>query len=86
MYPEREMKRLFDRWKIEMPESISAAIKRPSSTTKDATFEKGIEQQLSKWTEVFDEEQLLKLQRVLDYFEIDVYNKQSFLPVTSIHE
>lgn len=80
MNPEQEMERLFNAWKIEMPDGVMAAMRRPSSTTKDATFEKSIEQQLSKWMDSFDDEHIMKLQRVLDYFEVNTYTGKTFLP------
>jgi len=81
MNPEKEMERLFNRWDIDMPGNVVVAMRHPSTTTKDATFEKSIEQQLSKWMKVYDTEQIIKLQRILDYFEVKVYNGKSVSPI-----
>ena len=79
--PKQELERLFGRWKMEIPDGVIENVNQPSSTTKEATFSISIDQQLSKWMDSFDDEQIIKLQRILDYFSIKVYSKDSLYPL-----
>ena len=58
--PEQELDRIFERWKLPLPANILDQIRSPSSTTKEATFLKSIEQQLSKWQSFFSPKQIEK--------------------------
>ena len=66
---------------MEIPDGVIENVNQPSSTTKEATFSISIDQQLSKWMDSFDDEQIIKLQRILDYFSIKVYSKDSLYPL-----
>jgi hypothetical protein len=80
MNPEIELRKIFTRWGIEMPASILDQVQQPSTTTTEATFLQSKEKQLSKWQESLGADQIFKMRRVLDYFEIECYN-EGFLPV-----
>ncbi len=79
-YPDREMKKIFERWNIDMPADLMNNIKNASSTTLEATFQKNIEHQLYKWKSFFNDEQLRNMQKVLEYFEISEYDSSDVLP------
>jgi hypothetical protein len=78
--PKKELNRLFDKWKIALPEGALDVINRPSSMTIDASAIGNNEKQLSKWKTQLNEHQIEKMQRVLDYFEITVYSKNDIYP------
>lgn len=79
LHPELELRRIFDQWNMEMPDGILNRIRKESSTTKEATFKKDLELQLSKWRSFFTTDDVKRMQRVLDYFEIDIYS-EALLP------
>lgn len=76
--PDREIERIFDRWEIPVPSGASAAARQASRTTKSATFRAGVDRQLSKWTSYFDDEQIERMQAVLDHFEVDLYGRSVY--------
>lgn len=78
--PEREMNRIFSRWNLSVPDTVYEMMRKASSTTKDATFELSIDEQLSKWKTVFSTEQLQKMQDVLNYFDVKVYSAFEMKP------
>jgi hypothetical protein len=71
--PQKEIQRIFDRWRLPVPEHIYAEIGKPSRTTRDATFRKGADKQLAKWRASFDDSQLEKMMAVLEYFSVERY-------------
>ncbi len=71
--PEKELKRIFDRWSLSLPDEVFENLRDASSTTQQATFQKGLDAQLSKWKRYFDQTDVDRMIRVLNYFEIDVY-------------
>lgn len=74
LHPEKELQHIFDRWGISAPVGVFENLRDASSTTKEATFQKGLEAQLSKWKKHFDQNEIEQMLRVLDYFEIDIYS------------
>lgn len=72
--PEKELQCIFDRWDMSPPVGVFKNLRDASSTTKQATFQKGLEAQLSKWRRYFDQREIEQMLRVLDYFEIDIYS------------
>lgn len=72
--PEQELWRIFNQWNMEMPDGILERVREESSTTKEATFKEDLELQLSKWRRFFDADDIDRMQRVLDYFEIEIYS------------
>lgn len=74
LYPEKVLHQIFNRWDIPMPESILKKVRKPSSTTKGELFKDDIDKQLSKWQQFFDKDTITRLQRVLNYFEVDIYS------------
>lgn len=63
------------------PANIAEFIAKKSSTTVDYFENHNIQHQLNKWKTYFSQEQLLKMQVVLDYFEIKDYSIKSEFPV-----
>lgn len=78
--PEEELQRIFNRWGLPMPDGILGRVRRASSTTKETIFQKDLEAQLSKWQPFFKVEEIERMQKVLDYFEIKVYSDK-VLPI-----
>lgn len=74
LHPEQQLWRIFNQWDMEMPDGILERVREESSTTKEATFKEDLELQLSKWRQFFDADDIKRMQRVLDYFEIDIYS------------
>ncbi len=72
--PERELKRIFDRWGMAIPPGVEAQVRKPSSTTNEATFQRGTESQLRKWQDQFSDEQIGRMRAVLDHFEVEFYD------------
>jgi hypothetical protein len=78
MNPEEEIQRIFDRWRLPMPDDIFDRIGKSSGTTKEATFKQGAEKQLGKWKLSFSREQLKRMAAVLEYFGADQYSMDVF--------
>ncbi|UXP32947.1 sulfotransferase domain-containing protein [Reichenbachiella agarivorans] len=67
-------------WKIEMPKNLYGNLHKASFTTVDLA-EDSSQKQLAKWHHYFNDEMQLKLQRVLNHFEINIYSKDSLYPI-----
>lgn len=78
--PERQLRRVFDRWGLPLPDKILSRISKPSKTTREATFKRGVEQQLSKWKTAFSPDERRKMTRVLKYFGVLIYDDEGNLP------
>lgn len=77
--PQHELTRIFGRWQTTMPEAVLRHVDKPSFTTKDARFQaKDVETQLSKWKAVFNEAQIARMMRVMQYFAISMYDEGVF--------
>jgi hypothetical protein len=83
LHPERELRRIFDQWKITMPEHILSRVDKPSTTTKEATFSRGAASQLEKWQNDLSENQIKRMTAVLEYFKVEVYDGQNVLPLAA---
>lgn len=77
--PQQEIERIFERWDRPVPDGIIEQVREPSSTTREAFFKKDLKAQLSKWRRYFDKDEISRMQRVLDYFGIDIYS-EALLP------
>ncbi|WPP52613.1 sulfotransferase domain-containing protein [Catalinimonas niigatensis] len=75
--PEKELKRIFQLWNMHIPEGILSAVRKPSKTTISDSNVKNLSSQLSSWQVFFDQDTIDKLQRILDYFEITHYSKET---------
>ncbi|HET6724733.1 MAG TPA: sulfotransferase domain-containing protein [Gammaproteobacteria bacterium] len=76
--PRKEIKRIFERWRLKVPANISAQIRKPSKTTNRFTAVKGVERQLSKWRSYFDTDQIDRMMNVLRYFKVECYGLDTF--------
>jgi hypothetical protein len=81
--PEKEIKRIFSRWDLPVPDKTIEGLRKPSSTTKNDTFTKSTEQQLSKWQTYFNTSQLSQFKEILDYFEVDIYTATDIYPTNN---
>ena len=80
--PESTITRIFDRWGLPMPEGVLDRVREASRMTKDATFETSLDDQLTKWQRQFTDNQIARLTRILDHFEIEVYTNDPMPQVT----
>jgi len=60
-------------------ETLAEALRMPSRTSRDFV-ENDTAEQLSKWQEYFSEDQLTRMQAVLDYFGITTCDAVSIYP------
>jgi hypothetical protein len=76
--PQREIHRIFDRWRLPIPDDIFSRVGKPSEKTMEASFEQGKAKQLAKWKSFFNEGQLKKMMAVLDHFGVEQYGMDVF--------
>ena len=74
LQPEHTLERIFESWAMPLPEGVLDHIRQASRMTKDATFETSLDAQLRKWQGQFSEDQVQRMTRVLDYFEVEFYD------------
>ena len=72
---EREADRIFERWDLDVPEQTRSQLKTASGTTKEATFERGADVQLTKWQRQLDGGQVNRMLAVLEGFGVTEYNE-----------
>ena len=72
--PKQEIQRIFSRWNLPIPEQLFSAIDHPSSTTIAGSPLKGIAQ-LSYWKERLQKQQIHRMLKVLEYFEVPFYGE-----------
>jgi hypothetical protein len=76
--PKETLQKVLDAWGCAEVNLDQIDFSKKSRTS--SSLEKiGKEQQLSQWRNSFSVEQILKMQAVLDYFEIDIYNSADSL-------
>jgi hypothetical protein len=80
--PRKQLERVFDTWNIEMPEAVMKVVQVPSRTTREPTFKSGVDEQLKKWKNDLTSEQIGKMLRVLEHFEVECYS-EDVLPLIS---
>ena len=80
MHPREEVERIFQRWNLPIPDAALEKLRKPSASTKEATFQQSIEKQLAKWEAFFTPDQLARMEAVLDYFEVTHYRADSAFP------
>lgn len=73
--PSQELSRLRRRWDIK-EEWDTTGINIPSSTTQDGSPSLPMDR-LSFWNKHFNDEQLTRFDRILNYFKVDLYNFES---------
>jgi hypothetical protein len=78
--PANEIKKIFDRWDIEIPPTIIEQVAKPSKATVDARFLQEKERQLSKWKDFFNKQQIKKMGDVLQHFNMLHYSPENPLP------
>jgi hypothetical protein len=84
--PKKYFQMIFDQWDLEIPERLLDRISVASSSTEGR---KSInpERLLSDWTNKLKTEQINRLQKVLDYFEVSYYGKDimPLIPANKVH-
>ncbi len=84
--PMQHFQMIFKKWNLEIPKELSARILTPSATTVGK--QKIVpEQLLSDWKNKLSAEQVNRLQKVLDYFEVDYYGDDimPLFPANGVH-
>ncbi len=79
--PEKEIRRIFNRWDIELPATISKMYRQSSSTAGEDVPVIDIDKQLSKWQRELNTDQLSRMNAVLQYFKVEWYDHKSILPL-----
>ena len=72
--PQKYFQKIFDLWGMDLPEELMKRISVPSTSTKG---KRSVEPDklISDWKKKLTEKQISRLQKVLDHFEVDYYNK-----------
>jgi hypothetical protein len=81
--PEQEVQRIFNKWKIPVPEGIEKNYRKESSTTLGRIDTNDPEAQLNRWQRELSISQIDKMQSVLDYFGITCYSRDELIPVVN---
>lgn len=74
------LKRIFDRWEMSANidfKHLEQKVNKPSSTTVKGSAISG-NTQIEQWTKRLSEEQVQKMSRVLEYFDVEVYSKDPY--------
>jgi len=82
--PQKEIQQIFQRWKIRIPERIEQVFRKKSWTTSDKINVNVPEIQLSRWKEELNPFQKKRMSRVLDYFNIIVYDPDDVFPILHV--
>lgn len=77
--PDAIMSGVFTEWGIPLPETLNSALRKKSDTSLDYV-EGNVSEQMSKWQQFFSEDQLNRMQGVLDHFDITAYGTLSIYP------
>ena len=80
MNPEEELYRLSCELAVEFPKSILQRISEPSKTDYKNDFISSPEKQLSKWTKDLSKLKLNNIDRILKYFDINLYSAYETMP------
>ena len=78
MSPKETIEKILSIWELE--HDLSKINFRKDSLTTKRDTPKSIEKRLSQWQNTLSATQLKNMERVLDYFEVDVYSKHNPLP------
>jgi hypothetical protein len=81
--PEREVHRIFNTWKIPVPEGIEKNYRKESITTLGRIDTNDPKTQLNRWQRELSTTQIDKMQSVLDYFGISCYSRDKLIPVVN---
>ncbi len=82
--PEFEMRRIFGRLGLPVPDSFVDLMSVPSRTAKDQPLLDNKRSQLEKWMYYFDQEQLDRFSMIMRHFKVECYNVVS--PVKAVNE
>ncbi len=77
--PEYKINRIFNEWKLEIPDNIFEKVKKASSTTKEPTFIRSVESRHSKWKTNLTVDQIDGMLGVLDCVKIKDYSIDIYL-------
>lgn len=81
LQPNQEVQRIFTCWDMPVPEGIETTYRKRSSTTLGHLNTGDPETQLNRWQRELNVNQVDKMQRVLDYFEITCYSRDKLVPI-----
>lgn len=73
--PEDTIRYLFAEWNMPVPPAVLQNINKASREALETDFLRDKTYQLNKWHTRFTPQQIARLQRIMDFFEIDLYSK-----------
>lgn len=80
LYPEQEINRIFDIWRLPIPEGIVGSSRKKSKTVISELNTDNPEVQLERWKRELTEKQILMMKNVLEYFNFTEYSFKEFRP------
>jgi hypothetical protein len=80
LYPEQEINRIFDLWRLPIPVGIVRSFRKKSKTAIGDLNEKNPAIQLKRWKRELTEKQIHKMKSVLEYFNFTEYSYKEFTP------
>lgn len=81
LQPDHTIKKICDSWGIPFFSNIQSKIHKPSYSDFQNDYRDNVKEQLMKWKNQVENEELEKIQAVLDYFGIIEYQAEELLPV-----
>lgn len=78
--PKETIISIFNKWGKEVPQEIFHQLEKKSSTTKDPIENFDEYGRLKSWMKKLSAEQIENMQKVLDYFKVELYSKNNILP------
>ena len=83
--PARELRRICDRWRVEMPDTGVRRHREPSRSASRDWFEREGYDPLSEWTRALSAEQVERILRVVTAFGLDFYGSALHPDYTRLH-
>lgn len=84
LFPEKEIGKIFELWNLDIPASVLDKVRQPSSTAISLAGTVDPAEQLSKWKQQLSGEQINRMSKVMDYFELEYYDN-SIYPCFSVN-
>ncbi|WP_167803312.1 hypothetical protein [Pseudoroseicyclus tamaricis] len=75
--PQESVEHIFSEWGMAMPDRISERFDRASRTNIEGDFRSSRLEQLDKWKDGYDQQTIGRFRRIMDHFEIDLYDGSS---------
>jgi Sulfotransferase family len=82
--PENEVSKLFKKLSLDTPKKLGQ-FRKPSKSTNLNDFKEEPMEQLSKWKEDVNADELAKIEHIFNYFEIKIYSAYNIYPLKAGH-